>query len=63
MEKYQRKFYSDELTDEIIAGYQKENDAGYSEAARNIILMWAVSANKIPVKGIIKDGKVIMEDK
>ena len=63
-EKYQRKFYSDELTDKIITGYQKDTGMGYSEAVRNIVYIWGVGQVKVPVKGIIKDGKVIMmEDK
>jgi len=63
MEKYQRKFYSDTMTDMIIDEYKQETGFGYSETIRAIILQWSMNILKVPVKGIIKDGKVIMEQK
>ena len=62
-EKYQRKFYSDTMTDMIIDEYKQETGFGYSETIRAIILQWSMNILKVPVKGIIKDGKVIMEQK
>ena len=63
LNRYQKKFYSDLVTDTIIKEYQAETGISYAAAIRDIILQW--SKNKtvtVPLIGKIKDGKIEIKE-
>ena len=57
---HQKKFYSSPDTDAIINEHATNQEMGYSEALREIVLDWAMLANdNVKIEGVIKDGKII----
>jgi hypothetical protein len=62
---YQKKFYSDAETDDIVESHAKKSGMGYSESLREIVLDWHMLGKDtiaVNIDGVIKNGKVIWRE-
>jgi len=62
-DKYQKKFYSDQVTDTFVKYYAVAHNLGYSEAIREIIANYCTNEYvTIPVVGKIQGSKIEIKE-